>query len=97
MKLFKYIIFLLIIIFAISFIVINSAPVSIHYYVGAMSFPLSLLLVASFGIGLIIGFAALLFKMIKLHANLGRTKKSLRAAEQEVDNLRAAFAKDTHR
>jgi len=94
MKSLGYIVFLLIIVLGVSFAIINSAPVAIHYYVGVTKLPLSLLLAAAFGFGLIIGFSALLISSIKLRTNLGRTRKKLRIAEQEVDNLRTIPIKD---
>jgi putative membrane protein len=96
MKSLGYIVFLLIIIFGISFAITNSTPVAIHYYVGVTKLPLSLLLVVSFGIGLIVGFSVLLITSIKLRTHLGRTKRKLRVAEQEIDNLRTIPIKDSH-
>jgi len=96
MKSLGYIVFLLIVVLGISFAITNSTPVAIHYYVGVTKLPLSLLLVVSFGIGLIIGFSALLIKSIKLRTNLGRAKRKLRIAEQEIDNLRTMPIKDAN-
>lgn len=96
MKSVGYIVFLLIIVLGISFAITNSAPVAIHYYVGITKLPLSLLLVVTFGIGLVVGFSALLISSIKLRANLGRARKKLRIAEQEINNLRTMPIKDTN-
>jgi putative membrane protein len=96
MKAFGYIAFLIIIVVGIGFAILNSTPVAIHYYIGIKQLPLSFLLVVSFGIGLIVGFLALLITTIRLRTNLGRTKKKLFIAKQEIDNLRTMPVKDEH-
>lgn len=96
MKSVGYFVLLLIVVLGISFAISNSAPVTIHYYVGVASLPLSLLIVVTFGIGLIVGFSALLIKSIKLRAKLSRARKKLRLAEQEINNLRTIPIKDSH-
>ncbi|MGD9153705.1 MAG: LapA family protein [Gammaproteobacteria bacterium] len=96
MKIFGYLISLIIIILGISFAIKNAAPVTVYYYTGTKQLPLSLLLMFTFGIGLIIGFSALLISLIRLRTNLGRTKRKLRVAEQEINNLRTMPIKDEH-
>lgn len=96
MKIFGYLVFLLIILIGISFAIMNSSPVAVNYYVGIKQLPLSLLLMFTFGIGLIIGFLILLVSLIRLRTNLRRAKKKLRIAEQEIKNLRTMPIKDEH-
>ncbi|MGD9109267.1 MAG: LapA family protein [Gammaproteobacteria bacterium] len=96
MKIFGYLIFLLIILIGISFAIMNSSLVAVNYYIGVKQLPLSFLLMLAFGIGLIIGFLALFISLIRLHTNLGRTKRKLRIAEQEINNLRTMPIKDEH-
>ena len=84
------------IIISIGFAILNSTPVAIHYYIGIKQLPLSFLLVVSFGIGLIVGFSALLITTIRLRTNLRRVKKNLNVAKQEINNLRTMPIKDEH-
>lgn len=96
MKAIGYLTFLLIIIIGISFAIINSSPVTVNYYIGIKQIPLSLLLMLTFGIGLLIGFLTLLISIFRLRTNLGRARRKLRVAEQEINNLRTIPIKDEH-
>ena len=69
MRIFSYILILVILIIGITFAILNHAPVTINYYVGQRTLPLSLLLTFSFVIGcllgLLVGFWILLKTKIK--------------------------------
>ena len=96
MKIFGILISLAIIILGVGFAIKNAAPVTVYYYIGTKQLPLSLLLMLTFGTGLIIGCLILSISLIRLRTNLRRTKKKLRVAEQEINNLRTMPIKDEH-
>jgi lipopolysaccharide assembly protein A len=93
-KIFSYIIVLLIIVLGITFAILNAPPVTVHYYVGVKQMPLSLLLVISFGAGLLISFLVMMLAVIRLKTERRRLRKKLRIAEKEIDNLRVIPVKD---
>ena len=96
MKLFSYIIILLILIFGISFAVLNADPVTVNYYIGKEQLPLSLLLSLAFGAGLFIGIITMGFTVLRMKVRTCRYKKKLKLAEKEIDNLRVIPVKDEH-
>ncbi len=94
MKIFSYIVVLFLIVLGISFAILNAGQVSIHYYIGVSHLPLSLLLVFSFGIGLIIGLLLTGVVILRLKAQKRSLKKRLKVVEKEIENLRTIPIKD---
>lgn len=66
MRIFSYIILLIIIILGVTFAVLNAELVKLNYYFGSIEISLSLLLVLSLGIGVIIGLLLALKSILKL-------------------------------
>lgn len=96
MKIIFYVFFLLLVILGATFAYLNAGAVTFNYYFGKHSMPLSLLLVCALGVGLLLGLLATLLPVLKLKAkNLG-LKRKLKAAQQEVENLRSIPIKDSH-
>lgn len=89
MRVLLYVIFLLIILLGISFAYLNANSVTFNYYLGEQTLPLSLLLICSFGAGLISGFVVVFISWMRLKVGNIRLKKRLKNAEQEIENLRA--------
>lgn len=96
MRLISYILILLIIIVGVTFAILNASPVAINYYFGIQHVPLSLLLVISFGLGLLLSFVVMSFIVLRLKNQKWRLRKQLKIAEQEIDNLRSLPVKDEH-
>ena len=94
MKILGYIILFLIVVLGVSFAILNAEPVTVHYYVGNRTLPLSLLLVLCFGVGLVLGFIVMGFKVLRLKAKNRGLRRRLRVAEQEIDNLRVIPVKE---
>jgi len=88
MKIFNYIIILCLVILGITFALLNSEPVILHYYLGDQQLPLSLLLACSFAVGLLFGMLVISIKLMRAKSNTRRIKKKLKLAEQEIANLR---------
>lgn len=80
---------LVIVIFGMIFAILNSDSVTINYYLGHSSLPLSLLLVLVFAGGCLIGMFASLWLLIKSKIQCHRLANRLALAEKEIANLRS--------
>jgi putative membrane protein len=89
MRVFSYIILLLIMILGLTFATLNSTPVLFNYYLGTKQIALSLLLVFSFGIGIVLGIIFTLFPVLKLKNANRRLRAKIKIVEKEVENLRS--------
>lgn len=89
MRILSYIIFLLLFLLGLAFAFLNHNIVTFNYYFGSKQIPLSLLLVFSFGVGILFGFLSHIFYWIKLKAENIYLKSRLKNAEKEVNNLRS--------
>lgn len=77
MKILGYLVFFIILILGTTFAYLNNNMVAFNYYVGQINLPLSLLLVMTFGVGIILGYGVLLFPYLKLRwRNLRLSRKS---------------------
>lgn len=85
---------LVIVIFGMTFATLNSDSVTINYYVGQYSLPLSLLLVLVFAGGCLVGMVAGLWLLVKARIEAHRLSHRLSLAEKEVANLRAIPLQD---
>jgi putative membrane protein len=95
-RIFMYIIALIIIILGITFASLNSGPVTIHYYTGQHTFSLSLLLVLVFAAGSLLGLLVGFWLLLKLKVKNYRLTQNLKVAEKEIQNLRAIPLQDRH-
>lgn len=95
-KIVSYVVFFFIGIIAVAFAAKNDADVQLHYYLGSVTAPLSLLLVVSLALGALLGVLACSSIILKLKRESMRLQKSVRLAEKEVTNLRALPMKDPH-
>ncbi len=78
----------------IAFSVINAHPVVINYYLGSAELPLALLVVICLILGILIGFLLALGWVLRLRVDLLRTRRQLKTAQKELDNLRTLPVKD---
>lgn len=85
---------LVIVIFGMTFATLNSDSVTINYYVGQYSLPLSLLLVLVFAAGCLVGMTAGLWLLVKSKIQCHRMQHRLTLAEKEIANLRAIPLQD---
>lgn len=86
----------LIILLGVTFACLNAEPVSLNFYFGTRSLPLSMLLVLTLGLGLILGVLLFSLSYLRLKAKNIRLKSKIKLVEKEVENLRAIPLKDTH-
>lgn len=85
---------LLIVIFGILFAVLNADSVQLHYYLGTVELPLSLILVFAMIFGAILGVLASLNIIIGTRRRFSKLRRSAEVAEKEVVNLRNIPIKD---
>lgn len=96
MRIVSFIFLLLIILLGITFAVLNSAIVTVNYYVGQNTMPLSLLLVLDFALGGLVGLGIGLWLFIKIKLKNYRLRQRLKFAEKEIENLRAIPLHNKH-
>lgn len=96
MRILSYLFLLVIIVLGVSFATLNSGVVTLQYYLGHKTMPLSLLLVSVFIIGCLLGVLVALSIIIKLKLKNYKIRQRLKLAEKEVANLRAIPLQDRH-
>ncbi len=96
MRIFSYLILLLLLFIGVTFACLNADPVSVHYYLGDATLPLSLLLILVLGVGILLGLFAGFVMFLKQKKITKQLKNRIKIVEQEVENLRAIPLKDTH-
>lgn len=94
MRIISYFLLLAIVIFGMTFATLNSESVTINYYLGQSTLPLSLLLVGVFALGCLVGMVVGIWLLIKAKMTNYRLHQRLNMAEKEIDNLRAIPLQD---
>lgn len=94
MRLISYFFLLVIILFGMTFATLNSESVTINYYIGQSTLPLSLLLVLGFALGCLIGMLVGFGLLIRSKLSNYRLRQRLNLAEKEIENLRAIPLQD---
>lgn len=89
MRIFSYILLLIITLFGVTFSTLNATPVLFNYYLGSRPISLALLLVFSFGAGILLGIIFSIFPLIKLKKDNYQLKSHLKVVEKELENLRS--------
>lgn len=95
-RLAAFLLILLVLVFGLSFAVLNAQAVRFEYYFGGADMPLALLLAVALVIGALLGVLASLGMMLGLRREMGRLRKHAQVTEKELRNLRALPLKDTH-
>lgn len=93
-RIFRLIFLLLVLVLGLALHVKNDQAVTLNYYAGSVNLPLSLVIVGSFAVGALCGIIASLTVILRLKRDKARLGRQVRAAEQEVANLRAIPIKD---
>ncbi|VVC75936.1 Lipopolysaccharide assembly protein A [Aquicella siphonis] len=94
MRILSYFFLLVIVLFGTTFAALNYESVTINYYLGQSTLPLSLLLVIVFALGCLIGMIVGFWMLIKSKISNYRLRQRLQMAEKEIDNLRAIPLQD---
>jgi putative membrane protein len=92
-----FLILVLIMLFALVFSALNTAPVTIDYYLGKLEIPsLSIALAIALLFGVLLGIIASLGIVLRTRGELLKLRKEVKNTEKEVMNLRNMPIKDTH-
>ena len=94
MRLFKFIVLILIVMLGAVFAVLNAEPVQFNYYFGNRELPLSLVMTISLGAGILLGIFACMGLMFGMKRENLQLRRKSQLASQEVNNLRALPLKD---
>jgi lipopolysaccharide assembly protein A len=94
LRIISYFFILVIVLFGMTFATLNSESVTINYYLGQSTLPLSLLLVLGFALGCLIGMIVGFWLLIKAKIANYRLRSRLQLAEKEIENLRAIPLQD---
>lgn len=70
MRLFSIITLTFAVVLGVSFAILNAGFVTVHYYIGAKSVPLSLLILSTWVFGVIVGLLISAFKILGLRMEL---------------------------
>lgn len=89
MRIFSYIFLLIIMLFGITFAVLNADQVVFNYYFSTKQISLALLMVFALGIGILVGFIFTAISIFTAKTENRRLKSRLKIAEKEIENLRA--------
>jgi len=94
MRIIGYLFLLVIVVFGMSFATLNSDKVTINYYLGLSTMPLSLLVVLVFVFGCLLGLFAGFILLMKAKIVMYQLRQRLQLAEKEINNLRAIPIQD---
>ena len=94
MRIISYFFLLVIVLFGMTFATLNSESVTINYYFGQSTLPLSLLLVLVFAFGCLIGMIVGFWLLLRAKLLNYRLRQKLNLAEKEIENLRAIPLQD---
>lgn len=94
-RLFFLILALLLLVLGITFAVQNAAPVTLNYYLGSLTAPLSLIVVLAIALGALLGVVTSMLLVFGQRRKVARLQRKLQMCEQEVRNLRQLPMRDT--
>lgn len=95
-KLFFLLLFALIFVISAAFAAFNMTAVTVDFYFGELTLPLSALLVVAILAGLALGLIVLFLTTLKLRFENHRLQHKLSVSEQEINSLRILPIKDNH-
>jgi Predicted membrane protein len=94
MRIFSYLILLVIMLVGLTFASLNSQLITFNYYLGTYEITLSLLLVFAFGVGIFVGLLFAVASWLKAKYENVRLKNKFKVLEKEVENLRSLPLKE---
>lgn len=87
MRIFTFILLLIILFFGISFAILNAKVVELNYYFGTVQLPLSLLLGITLIVGAVVGWLVGFVMILKAKAMQRHLRKQLTVAQKGLKNL----------
>ncbi len=89
-------ILLIVLLFGLSFAVLNSDSVIVNYYLGELEIPLSVALILALVLGALLGIFASLGVILRQRTRISLLNRTVAMTEKEVMNLRSLPIKDDH-
>lgn len=86
-RLIGFLFLVVLVVVGLSFAVLNSQPVSLHYYFGERDVPLSMIVVLSLAAGALIGALVSAGLILRLRARIAQLRRKLRSAEKDAEQL----------
>lgn len=90
------ILFLLLLAIGISFAVHNAEPITLNFYFGSLTGPLSLIVVVALAVGALLGVVTSVLMVFGQRRKAARLQRKLDMCEQEIRNLRHLPLHDKH-
>lgn len=85
---------IIIVLLGLTFALLNSEPVLLHYYLGTIKVPLSMLLVSILVVGSLLGLLVGLVNILKLKLLNRKLRKQIELFEKEISKLRLLTIKE---
>ncbi len=96
MRIFMIIFYLCLIVLGVSFAALNASLIQLNLYVTTWTLPVSVLMIAMLGLGMIFGALLGVGRYWRLKAECHKLKNQLRLTEKEIKNLRAIPLHNQH-
>jgi len=94
MRILSILFLILLVLLGISFATLNSDLVTVNYYVGQQTTPLSLVLISAFGMGGLFGMLAGTILLLNAKMKNYHLRQRLKMAQKEIENLRVIPLQD---
>ncbi len=94
MRMLSFILLLILVVLSIAFALLNAESVTLNYFVGEHTFPLSLLLFATLILGCVLSLLAQLKLLLQYRYKIHALKKKLSLSNQEINHLRVLPVRD---
>lgn len=96
MRIVAILFYLILVLFGVSFALLNATSVHLNFYVITLNMPLAVLMVMMLTIGVMLGFLLFLGKYWRLKAEHRKIKNQLKLTETEIKNLRSIPLQNQH-
>ncbi len=87
LRLFGFILLIILIVLGLSFAVLNAEPVPLNFYFGSRDIPLSLVVVLSLAAGAVIGVLVSMGMILRLKQQAAQLRRKLQRAQKAADQL----------
>jgi putative membrane protein len=88
--------YIVLILIGVSFAALNASSVEVNLYIASLKMPISVLMIAVLGVGVIFGVFIFFGRYWRLKGELRSLKTQLKLTEKEIKNLRSIPLKDQH-
>ena len=88
MRIVAIVFFLFVLLLGVSFSSLNSDPVSINYYIGSITLPLSVVVVTALALGVIAAFLVSFTSFLAFRLRIATLRRDVRRRDEEITALR---------